>query len=119
MGKFTELNIQRGIIRWARMEDMNRPELALLHSIPNGAHVSDRNRMSLVSSGLLSGIPDLFLPVPRGTFHGLYIEVKSPTGRVSKPQKYIMDLLTAQNFKCTIVRSFLDGIDAIETYLDI
>ena len=29
---------------------------------------------------MLSGVPDLFLPVPRNSYHGLYIEMKSEKG---------------------------------------
>ena len=31
--------------------------------------------------GVKKGVPDLCLPVARGRYHGLYIELKTPTGR--------------------------------------
>ena len=37
--------------------------------------------------GVKPGVPDLFLPFPVPPFHGLWIEMKSETGRASAVQK--------------------------------
>lgn len=117
MGRFDESKIQQSIVRWARMADCMYPELSLLHAIPNGAKVSDKNRMRLAAEGVLPGVPDLFLPVARGGYNGLYIEVKTETGRLSAAQKKIIALLTKHEFRCIIVRSSFEAIELIEEYL--
>lgn len=117
MGKFDESQIQQSIMKWAKMADVMHPELQLLHSIPNGASVSNKNRLRLYCEGLKSGIPDLFLPAAKGGYHGLYIEVKTESGRVDKKQKQIMELLTNNGYKCIVVRCAYDAIEEIETYL--
>ena len=37
--------------------------------------------------GVKRGVPDLCLPVARGTYHGLYIEMKTETGE-TRPEQY-------------------------------
>ncbi|TQF00200.1 MAG: hypothetical protein FKY71_04640 [Spiribacter salinus] len=79
---------QRSLIAWARMAQAKRPELALLHAIPNGGH---RNRVAaarIKAEGAARGVPDLCLPVPRGERHGLYIELKAGKGRPSREQRW-------------------------------
>lgn len=116
-GKFTESKMQQQIIKWARACEFIYPELKLLHSIPNGAAVSANNRKRLVSEGLLKGIPDMFLPVPRGTFHGFYIELKTEKGRLSTDQKVVIEMLKRQGFKVEIIKDFHDAVNQIENYL--
>ena len=115
--RHNELQIQKSIIKWARCASSVRPELELLHSIPNGQNTTPKNRKNLVLSGLLSGIPDLFLPVARGGFHGLYIELKTETGRLSVIQKKIMKLLSEQGYKTIVSRNSWDAISEIELYI--
>ena len=37
--------------------------------------------------GCKKGVPDLFLPVPMGKYHGLFIEMKKPGGLASDSQR--------------------------------
>lgn len=115
--KHTELAMQSAVIKWARCSSCIHPELDLLHSIPNGQHTTKQNRISLVKSGLLPGVPDLFLPAARGCYHGLYIELKSSSGRLSKPQKEIISKLADNGYKVLVCTEFYDAVSEIESYL--
>lgn len=116
--RHTELSLQSAVIKWARCSSCIYPELDLLHSIPNGQHTTKRNRTSLVKSGLLSGMPDLFLPAPRNGYSGLYIELKSATGCLSKTQKILISELTDYGYKVLVCREFYDTVSEIERYLE-
>jgi hypothetical protein len=53
------------------------PELAWLFAIPNGGYyLSPRAAGRLKAQGLKAGVPDTCLPVPRGRYAGLWIEMK-------------------------------------------
>ena len=115
--RFAESNLQQSIIKWSRVASCTQPELKLLYSIPNGAHVSPKNRIRLLSEGLLKGMPDLCLPIPNGKYGALYLELKTSSGKISKFQKEIHELLRLYSNQIMIVRSIQEAIDAIQNYL--
>ncbi|MCP4524541.1 MAG: VRR-NUC domain-containing protein, partial [Aestuariibacter sp.] len=77
---------QTALINWARNNERDFPELALLHAIPNGGKRGKKVAMDMKAEGLKPGVPDLCLPVARMGYHGMYIEMKTRTGRVSRVQ---------------------------------
>ena len=119
MGKICEeSHLQQAIVRWAKYSGGVNKELALLYAIPNGAHVGSSNRMRLVAEGLKKGMPDLCLPVPRGNYGSLFLEVKTKTGTVQKEQREIHKLLEDHGNRVRVVRDLFQAIDALEAYLN-
>lgn len=124
-----EHKIQSAVIEWRDLQVKQFPELELLHAIPNGAKLPYRKKLihgrvvrvsreakKLKKEGLTAGIPDLCWPVPRGRFHGLYIEAKTPTGDVNKDQARKHALLIAQGYRVLVLRDPDAIINAIKTY---
>lgn len=62
-------------------------ELRMLFAIPNGGARSKATAGRLKAEGVRPGVSDLFLSVPKGCYHGLYIEMKAISGRASDEQK--------------------------------
>ena len=113
----TEHEEQASLIRWAELRQAEWPELALLHAIPNGG---DRHRVTaakLKAEGVRPGVPDLCLPVPRGGWHGLYIELKTRTGRASKDQRRWIAALRRLGYRAEICRGWEAARVVIENYL--
>lgn len=119
MSRFEESHIQQAIVKWARFQACTLPELQLLYAVPNGANVSTPNRIRLVAEGLRKGIPDLHLPIARGEFNSLYIEVKTEKGKLSKDQEEMFNQLELFGNKVVIVRSLFQGIHVLTTYLSL
>jgi hypothetical protein len=94
------------------------PEVGLLHSIPNGDWRGPRVAQKLKAEGVLPGIPDLFLPVPRGGYHGLYIELKNGRGHVSREQWRVMAELHAHGYLVRILNDLPMAIILIRRYLE-
>ena len=92
----TEAQEQIAVMRWAEMQSNKYPELNLLFHIPNGSYKSKAQAGLFKAMGLKSGVPDLFLPVARGEFHGLFIEMKTNKGRPSKAQLEWFEALREQ-----------------------
>lgn len=97
----------------------------LLFHIPNGGQRSAREANKFKAMGVIAGIPDLFLSIPSrnknglntGLYYGLYIEMKTPTGVLSKEQKEIHIKLIAQGYHVTVCRSLEEFKSLILNYL--
>lgn len=75
------------LFQWMGHATGRYPELALAYAIPNGGHRSKAVAGKLKAEGVKSGVPDLCLPVARGSYHALYVEMKAgPTSRVQPSQ---------------------------------
>ena len=64
-----------------------------------------------------SGIPDLMLAVPKGIYHGLFIEVKSAKGKPSANQIKMIGKLRDQYYYVDIINSFEQFTSLINKYL--
>lgn len=71
--------IQQTCVRWFRMK---YPQLALLlFAVPNGGARLRSEAAIMKAEGTMKGVADLLLLFPAKRFHGLCIEMKTPTGR--------------------------------------
>lgn len=105
-------------MRWAAGQADQWPELALLHHIPNGGYRSKRTAAQLKRMGVKAGVPDLCLPVARGGFHGLYIELKRVgAGAVSPSQRAWHLALLAQSYAVSVAHGHEAAINLIRDYL--
>ena len=108
------------LIAWARAAAEVHPELELLHAIPNGGARDRITGARLKAEGVLAGMPDLCLPVPRGPWAGLYIELKRPDGRgqLTKAQERIIHKLRAVGHRVEVCKGWLAARDVILNYLE-
>lgn len=114
----SESQEQKWLFEWARLRERAVPELRLLFHIPNEGKRTKATGGKMVAEGLKSGVPDLFLPVARGCFHGLFIEMKRVKGgRVSLSQHDWITELVRQGYRCVICRGWEEAKDEIERYL--
>lgn len=67
-----------------------------------GLHMPISQKMKLIRNGYIRGIPDMIIFARNETYCGVAIEVKSPTGRLTKEQKEWLAYLAAQGW-CTYV----------------
>lgn len=113
----TEAQEQITLFSWAAVQDI--PELALLYHIPNGGSRHKAEAARLRAEGVRAGVPDLCLPVPRGGFNGLYIELKRLRGgRLSEQQRAWLDALGKQGYAVAVCKGWEDAAETILRYLD-
>lgn len=105
------------LMRAVRLHEARWPELRLFHAIPNGGHRSRRTAGAMKAEGVRRGVPDYCLPVARGGFHGLYIELKNATGRASPEQRQWIADLTEQGYRAVVVRQWEAAWDELRSYL--
>jgi hypothetical protein len=78
---------QVALFDWAEMMSRVHPDLGLLYAIPNAAKRSARHGKRMKDEGLRPGMPDICLPVARGDYSALYIELKARGGRLRDSQR--------------------------------
>lgn len=115
--KHEEHNIQAAIIRWARYNEVNFPALKWLYAVPSGGHRHVAVAVKLKAEGVRRGIPDLFLPCPTQSRHGLYIEVKTEKGVLTPEQREFRQYALENKYEHTVVRSVDEFEKAIRIYL--
>lgn len=109
---------QEALFRWANWMEGQHPELALMFYVPNGGSRNSVEAANLKRQGVKPGVPDLFLPVPRGIYHGLFIELKRyKGGRVSKEQTEWMAALRTMGFVAEVANGWEQAAEIISIYL--
>lgn len=93
---------QEMLFRWITYQLDEYPELALLYHIPNGGKRDAKTATILKRQGVKAGVPDLHLPVARGGYHGLYIELKVGDNTTTKKQKDWIRELNKQGYLAVV-----------------
>lgn len=106
--------IQRACIQWFRYQFPKK----LIFAIPNGGsrHLLEAKRLKM--EGVLPGVPDILCPEPTSSFHGLFIEFKSQTGKVRPTQSVLITALRNRDYCVEVCRSFEDFKNVVEVYFD-
>lgn len=113
--KLSEHDEQKIVVRWF---DLSFPKLAgLLFAVPNGGARHVAVAAKLKAEGVRAGVSDLMLPVARHGFNGLFIEMKSLSGRATPEQMRFMERVTEQGYMAVLCKGADAAMDTIKTYL--
>jgi hypothetical protein len=115
-----ELELQISVIQWADLQAKcgKYPELSRLLAVPNGGHRSKSEAGKLKASGVRAGVPDLHLPVSRGGFHSLWMELKHGENSESAAQADWLDWLHGQGHFVVTCRTFDAATETLAEYLE-
>lgn len=109
---------QATVVRWAGTMTDRHPELSLLYAIPNGSYKGPAAANRFKTTGLRAGVPDLHLPVARGGYHGLWLELKRQHGGiVSDVQTWWHDRLRDEGHRVAVCRGAEPAIRLLMDYL--
>lgn len=114
----SEFEEQAAIVKWARLMAVQYPELKLLNASANGVRLTKAQAGKAKAAGMVAGWPDLNLPVPRGGFYGMYIELKIGNRKPKPHQEEILKALAAQGYCCQAIWGAEVAINFIEEYLE-
>lgn len=108
---------QATVFQWVTLMQNRFPELDLLFHIPNGGLRSKPEAVRFKRIGVKPGVPDLFLPVARGGWHGLFIEMKKKGGRVRPEQTEWIEALIEQRYRAVVCYGSEEACDVLFKYL--
>lgn len=113
--ELTEHDEQALLIRWF---DLQYKDKFVLFAIPNGGLRNALVAKKLKKEGVRSGVPDLFLAVPRKPYGGLFIEMKrAKGGKLSLYQKDMIKRLEEAGYWCEVCHGFEAAKKVIEEWL--
>lgn len=119
---------QAAVVKWATSHARIAPEVGRFVAIPNGAFLagSPRQRAAqwarLKAAGAKKGASDLFWPVPRQGFHGLFVEMKAPrphASAVSADQREFLDAAAADGYRAEVCRGAAEAIAVLIDYFGV
>jgi len=113
----SEYETQKLIFQWAKFMEGKYPELVLLNASLNGVRLTIGQAKKAKAAGMKKGYPDLFLPVARGGYHGLFIELKVGKNKATKEQAWWIKELLKQGYYACVCYGYDATINTIEQYL--
>jgi hypothetical protein len=114
----TEEAHQTALFAWAAIEAQRHPELRHLFAIPNGGKRDKITAAKLKAQGVKAGVPDMFLPVPRGEYHGLFIELKKIGKKAEPDQLTWMTALKKQGYGAMVCEGWEQAAKMLMMYLE-
>lgn len=115
MSRHLESKLQEACYRWF---SYSYPEYkGLLFAVPNGGYRDIRTAQTLKKEGVVAGVSDLILFVPRGKHHALCIEMKVKGNYPTELQKEWAQKVTLQGYRYEVVYDFEKFTTLIDSYL--
>lgn len=111
--KQVEARTQEAIVKYIKLA---YPD-ALYCASAGGLRTSIKQAVMMKKTGYVKGTPDLAIYEPINKFHGLFLEVKTKTGRATKEQLRWRHELNLRNYFAEIVYGFEDAKKVIDRYL--
>lgn len=113
-----EFQMQCSLFNWASLFSRKYPALRLLRGSMNGVHLTAAQAGKAKAAGLLKGEHDITLPVARGGYHGLSIELKAGKNKPTPEQIEYGERLKEEGWYVTYSWDWQDAADIIQKYLD-
>ena len=110
-----EHNIQCACVRWFNLQ---WPQYrGLLFAVPNGGARSKATAGKLKAEGVVAGVSDLILLVPKQWAFALCIEMKTTKGRQSPEQKEWQAKVEGEGYRYAVCHSIDEFMAVVNGYL--
>jgi hypothetical protein len=108
---------QGNLIEWVVLYRKQIPELQNIFAIPNQGAARLKN---LQTEGVLKGVSDIFVAVPKPPKHGFFVELKRvKKGKVSAEQYDFMDRMSQYGYEVAVAYGAEDAWQKILKYLGV
>jgi len=120
----TEHGHQAALFCWCALNVDIYPELKWFHAIPNGGSRGDDAKTRAIrgnqlrAEGVKPGVSDTCLPVRRGLWAGLYIEMKKPGKKATKEQIEFGEFVKSQGYGFAVCDHWEKARDMLISYLE-
>lgn len=118
IGTNSESNEQISLFEWCEYSLGKYPELKLLFHVPNGGYRSTATAGRMKAEGVKAGVPDLFLPVAKRGYHGLFIEMKAGKNKPTANQIRWLEDLSKEGYLTAVCYGWEDAAKILVEYLN-
>ena len=105
---------QKQLIQWVKQFPWGQYLFHIPNETTGGQGWIARNSQM----GCRRGVPDLMLPIPMHGYHGLFIEMKKPGGRLDGVQRRWLDALTGMGYRAVCCHGWEEARDELSGYMD-
>ena len=94
-------------------------ELRWIYSIANGGHRHKLTAVKMSREGVKRGVWDIHVPIPKGIYSGMWIEMKFGRNKLTDDQKAFGRAMTIYGHKTAVCYSWTEAANEIFGYLGI
>ena len=105
---------QMYLIDWASLDNDIKP--FLIHIRNEGKRTIGEGAKAK-HMGLTRGVSDLFFAKPNGAYHGFWIELKAPKGKLSAYQKIWLEKMKMVGYKAEVYFGWVSAAKALSDYV--
>lgn len=110
MNKRSEATEQEAVVEWCFHNRI------LIFAIPNGGSRNKLEAANLKRQGVKAGVPDLCVPVARGGYHGLFIEMKYGKNKTTTSQDEWLETLNREGYLAKVCNGYAEAVNLIKWY---
>lgn len=107
-----EHKLQKACVEWFRLQYPRH----LIFAIPNGGRRNAVTGAMLKEEGVVAGVADLFIMASNSNYYGLFIEMKTPTGRQNSKQKDFQQIAIKAGYQYIVCHSLMEFINEVNYY---
>lgn len=112
--QMTEARLQSECVKWFRLQ---WPAYAhCFFKIDNEGLRSPKRASIALAMGLVAGIPDMLMAVPKNGSHGMFVEFKRPGQRVTQRQADIIGQLITNGYHVAVIDTLDRFQEAVVQY---
>ncbi|MCS7317521.1 MAG: VRR-NUC domain-containing protein [Candidatus Dojkabacteria bacterium] len=100
------------------LEEINE-DVRFVFAVPNGGPRHPFVAKRLKEEGVKRGVPDIFVPIPKNGYHGLFIEMKVEKRKLSREQAIFKVFLEKKNYLYYVCYSAEEAFNLLKKYLNI
>ncbi len=109
-----EDRLQSQCVKWLRLQYPNE----LIFAIPNGGTRNILEAVKLKQTGVLSGVADVFIALPNGKYHGLFVEFKVGKNKQTTTQREFEKIIKSKGYEYKVAYSLDEFIDIVTIYIN-
>lgn len=111
---------QTALFCWAALPETREhfPGIELMFAIPNGGERNKIVAAKMKAEGVKAGVLDIFLPLPKGNFHGMFLEMKKHPNKPTEEQHKFAIAVQNKGYYCAVAYSWLQACDIIANYFN-